>query len=125
MTRPKNFRTVPCRLYHLPPGICSRGDNCHFIHCEEFKGQELPRDVMMRIRQESIQKYHLADQPSGYGMLGPALPPMPFPIAMLPAHQYPKPYEQSQSNGNFTTIVNLNYNCATEAKSEQSENPTE
>jgi hypothetical protein len=28
---PRNYRIVPCRLYHGPSG-CTRGDFCHFIH---------------------------------------------------------------------------------------------
>jgi hypothetical protein len=28
---PRNYRIVPCRLYHGPNG-CTRGDFCHFIH---------------------------------------------------------------------------------------------
>jgi len=34
---PKNFRIVPCRLYHGPTG-CTRGDFCHFIHAVGFEG---------------------------------------------------------------------------------------
>ena len=33
---PKNYRIVPCRLYHGPTG-CTRGDFCHFIHAVGFE----------------------------------------------------------------------------------------
>jgi len=55
---PKNYKTVPCKNYHGPFKQCLRTDSCHFIHCKEWIGKEIPRDVMLRIRHESILKYH-------------------------------------------------------------------
>lgn len=33
---PRNYRIVPCRLYHGPSG-CTRGDFCHFIHAVGYE----------------------------------------------------------------------------------------
>ena len=40
----KNFRTVPCKLYHGVHGFCNRGDICHFIHESKFRGRDIPRE---------------------------------------------------------------------------------
>lgn len=55
---PKNYRTVPCRLYHGPTG-CTRGDFCHFIHAIGFEQREIPRDVFIKYRNENMRKNHL------------------------------------------------------------------
>lgn len=53
----KNFRTVPCKLYHGPHGFCNRGDMCNFIHEQKFLGRDIPRDDLMQIRNENMIKY--------------------------------------------------------------------
>jgi len=53
---PKNYRTVPCRQYHGSEG-CTRGEHCHFIHEGAYAGVDLPKEVMMRIRDENKAKY--------------------------------------------------------------------
>eukprot|EP00347_Sterkiella_histriomuscorum_P021810 403332689 len=53
--KPKNYKTVPCRQYHGPEG-CSRGDTCHFIHEPQYQGVDLPREIMMKIREENKLK---------------------------------------------------------------------
>ena len=68
---PKNFRTVPCRLYHGPTG-CTRGEFCHFIHAVGFEckaycqiisliliEREIPRDVFIKYRNENMRKNYL------------------------------------------------------------------
>lgn len=39
---PKNYKTVPCKVYHGPNGHCSKGEFCHFIHDPNFVGREIP-----------------------------------------------------------------------------------
>lgn len=46
----KNFRTVPCKLYHGIHGFCNRGDICHFIHESRFRGRDIPREDLFQIR---------------------------------------------------------------------------
>ena len=56
---PKNYKTVPCRKFHGPGGnlACTRGEQCHFIHNELYRGQDIPREVLMQLREENKQKY--------------------------------------------------------------------
>lgn len=39
--KPRNYKTVPCRLYHSDLG-CDHGDSCHFIHDAQYQGRETP-----------------------------------------------------------------------------------
>ena len=49
------YKTKPCRNYHSPTG-CTRGDNCFFIHDEEYKGREIQNfDVKRYERNFPIQ----------------------------------------------------------------------
>ena len=43
-------------MYHGIQG-CLRGDTCHFIHDPAYQGQEIPRDVLLRIRHDNLQKF--------------------------------------------------------------------
>ncbi|TNV86932.1 hypothetical protein FGO68_gene12121 [Halteria grandinella] len=52
----KNFRTVPCRLYHGPQG-CTRGDQCHFIHDPIYQGIDIPKEILLKTRQDNSSKY--------------------------------------------------------------------
>lgn len=42
---PKNYKTVPCKVYHGPMGHCSKGEFCHFIHDPSFAGREIPTEL--------------------------------------------------------------------------------
>eukprot|EP00826_Nyctotherus_ovalis_P058671 TRINITY_DN8088_c0_g2_i2.p1 TRINITY_DN8088_c0_g2~~TRINITY_DN8088_c0_g2_i2.p1 ORF type:complete len:207 (+),score=50.93 TRINITY_DN8088_c0_g2_i2:133-753(+) len=42
---PKNYKTVPCKVYHGPMGHCSKGEFCHFIHDPSFVGREIPGEL--------------------------------------------------------------------------------
>jgi hypothetical protein len=42
---PKNYKTVPCKVYHGPTGHCSKGEFCHFIHDANFVGREIPIEL--------------------------------------------------------------------------------
>eukprot|EP00347_Sterkiella_histriomuscorum_P003019 403365902 len=54
----KNYRTVPCKMYHSPQaGYCNKGDTCHFVHEPKFKGRDIPRDDLFRIRAQNQIKY--------------------------------------------------------------------
>jgi|LauGreDrversion4_2_1035121.scaffolds.fasta_scaffold1063769_1 hypothetical protein len=66
---PRNYRIVPCRLYHGPSG-CTRGDFCHFIHAigyeckfpylfNKFLEREIPREVFIKYRNENMRKNYL------------------------------------------------------------------
>lgn len=44
---PENHRTIPCKNFHGPQG-CPRAEFCHFIHLNEFRGVEIPRDVFFK-----------------------------------------------------------------------------
>lgn len=46
---PENFRTIPCKHFHGPPG-CMRGELCHFIHLLECKDREIPKDIFFKAR---------------------------------------------------------------------------
>lgn len=66
--RNRNFRTLPCKAYHAmpvengpanPQSYCHRGHMCNFIHADEFKGSEIPREDFYRIRGENQQRFQL------------------------------------------------------------------
>jgi len=59
LPRNRNYRTVPCKSFHAPfkGGFCIKGDICNFIHDERFKGNDIPREELYRIRAENVQKY--------------------------------------------------------------------
>lgn len=42
---PKNYKTVPCKVYHGPMGHCGKGEFCHFIHDPSFVGREIPGEL--------------------------------------------------------------------------------
>jgi len=45
---PKNYKTVPCKIYHGPAGHCGKGEFCHFIHDGDFVGREIPAELWKR-----------------------------------------------------------------------------
>ena len=57
--RNRNYRTVPCKTFHQPlkGGFCLKGEACNFIHCEDYRGAEVPREVLYKIRAENAQRY--------------------------------------------------------------------
>ena len=59
LPRNRNYRTVPCKSYHAPlkGGYCVKGDICNFIHVEKYRGFDVPREELFRIRAENITKY--------------------------------------------------------------------
>jgi len=38
-------------------GYCVKGDICNFIHVEKYRGFDVPREELFRIRAENITKY--------------------------------------------------------------------
>ena len=59
LPRNRNYRTVPCKSYHAPirGGYCVKGDICNFIHVEKWRGYDVPREEVYRIRAENVAKY--------------------------------------------------------------------
>jgi hypothetical protein len=58
LPRNRNYRTLPCKMFHGQGTYCNKGDACNFIHCVEFRNQEIPRDYLYRLRAENVQRYN-------------------------------------------------------------------
>ena len=57
LPRNRNYRTLPCKMFHGQNTFCNKNELCNFIHCLEFRGTEIPRDYLYRIRAENVSKY--------------------------------------------------------------------
>ncbi|CDW77712.1 UNKNOWN [Stylonychia lemnae] len=89
----KNYRTVPCKMYHQPQtGYCNKGDSCHFIHEPRYKGRDIPRDELNRIKSQNMHKFTVSStgamlwqqqQQYGYSNAGGMVAPTVQNVLML------------------------------------------
>ncbi|TNV80413.1 hypothetical protein FGO68_gene6683 [Halteria grandinella] len=49
-------KSYPCKYYHGPRG-CGGGDNCQFIHEEQYKGMRIPYSEMDRVIHNQMEAY--------------------------------------------------------------------
>jgi len=109
---PANYKTVPCKMYHSPGGMCQRGEFCHFIHNPAFAGRELPpeywrypkRTPVSPMPQPISQNYYRQPYPMQVqnqyrpNNIYPVPPPQPAPQSTFPTSVPPPPPPAAKQN---------------------------